>query len=677
MNSIGIDLGTTNSVACTIRHGHFEFMSFSGKDLLPSAILVKDGKIVVGTAAKRRSIINADKFVESAKTYMGDMEHTWDIDGRKFTATDVAAEVLKEIFKAAQRFFGNKDEIEAVITVPAQFSFDQIAETKKAGEMAGFKVKQILAEPVAAALAYAFDNDENEKIYVVDLGGGTFDVALLEAEKKQGVKSYKTLMKDGNRSLGGDNFDRAVADLMMSEIRKTVGVDLSALEKSGLNKNDYANTLQKLRTESEKIKCALSNSESEKVDMVNLFPYRGGFFDLHMTITREAFLNEASVHVREIENVIRHSFEDTDFSEEDVDRIILVGGSANMPFVRECVQKLFNKEPYSNKDLSKLVAMGAAILADDESGGIRLHDIIAHSFGIELIGNRMEKMLKQDDEYPCEHTQTFYTVYDQQESVDIRAYEGENTEEADKNRYIGGFVLDNIARAPAGKEIIVCFRFDESCILHVTAKDPDRPNVEREIELDPTLEQQSPERNKAVPYDIVLLLDNSGSMHYSLETAKDACRKLVSDLIDLNLHRVAFITFETCVRLHSHFTHERYQLVNAINSISSGGGTNMSEAFSTARKEFQNQDSKALPLVIIVTDGEPDSRTSATREADNLKTAGIKISAIGAGDVDHVYLSSLASTPQDYYPIADMTGLAEAFKSIIKTIGSMRKFYDL
>ena len=663
MNSIGIDLGTTNSVACTVRHGQFEFLTFSGKDLLPSAILVKDGKIIVGAAAKRRSVLSADHFICSAKTYMGDRSYTREIDGRSFNATDVAAEVLKEIYKTAQKFFGNKDDIEAVITVPAQFSFDQIEETKKAGEIAGFKVKQILAEPVAAAMAYAFDNNEHEKIYVVDLGGGTFDVALLESK---GRNYYKTLMKDGNRSLGGDNFDKAVEDLMMSEIRKTIGVDLSKFENSGLNANEYSKTLQKLRTEAEKIKCALSNSESEPVDIVNLCPYKGSFYDLHMTITREAFLRGAAAHVREIENVIRRSFEDTDFSEEDVDRVILVGGSANMPFVRDCVRKLFNKEPYANMDLSKLVAMGAAIRADDELGnGIELHDIIAHSFGIELIGNRMEKMLKQNDEYPCERTETFYTTYDYQEAVDIRAYEGENTEEADKNRYIGGFVLENIERAPAGKEIVVRFYFDESCILHVWAKDPKRPNIEKEIDLDPTLEQQSPERDKVTPYDIVLLLDNSGSMHYSLDTAKDACRKLVTNFIDLNLHRVAFVTFETYVRLHSHLTHDNYQLVNAINSINSGGGTNMSEAFSVARQELRNRESNATPLVIVVTDGIPDSKTTTTQEANKIKSNGIKIAAIGAGNVDHSYLSSLASTAQDYYPIDNMSGLVDAFKSII------------
>lgn len=496
MNAIGIDLGTTNSVACTVIHGKPECLKFSGKDLLPSAILVNNEKIVVGKSAVNRSIINADKFISSAKTYMGDRSHVWEIDGRKFTATDVAAEVLKEIYKAAKKFLKNDEEITAVITVPAQFSFDQRAETKKAGEMAGFHVKQILAEPVAAAIAYAFDTEKHEKIYVVDLGGGTFDVALLES---QGGNYYKTLMVDGNRSLGGDDFTKSIVELMMSTIRKSIGVDLSTREKSGLSPADYANALQKLYNEADKKKCSLSTSESEEISLVNLFPYRNGYYDLKMTVTRADFMQEAASHVREVESVIRRSLEKADIDESDIDRVILVGGSANMPFVRNCVKKIFDQEPYADADLSKLVAMGAAILADDELGnGIQQHDIISHSFGTDVLDIfakklRMVKMLHQNEEYPCECTKTFYTVFDNQTAVDVKAYEGEDTENVENNRYIGGFVMD-IEKAPAGKEILVRFKFDKSCILHVMAMDPKYPDVEKEVHLDPYYDTENESR---------------------------------------------------------------------------------------------------------------------------------------------------------------------------------------
>lgn len=660
MNYIGIDLGTTNSVACTIEHGRFTYLNFSGKDLLPSAILFDKGKVTVGNAAKRRAKINADHFIASAKTYMGDLNHTWTIDGRTFNATDVAAEVLQEIFKAARKHFGNNDDIEAVITVPAQFGFIQRDETRKAGERAGFKIKQILAEPVAAALAYGFENAKpNEKIYVVDLGGGTFDVAMLETNGK----NYETRIVDGDRALGGDNFDQSIVNLMMSEMRKTIGVDLSTLEHSGLNSNDYAKALQRLYTEAEKVKCALSTSDSEPVDITNLMPYGGGIYDLHMTITRDAFLKEAAPHVRKIENVIRNSFDDSNYEPSDVDRVILVGGSANMPFVRDCVQKFFGKEPYSNMDLSKLVAMGAAILVDSEMGnGIELHDLITHSFGIEVIGNRMEKMLKQNEEYPCTYTDTFYTVYDYQDAVDINAYEGEETEDVTKNRYVGGFTLEGIEKAPAGLPIEVTFTFDKSCILHVFAKEP-RSGVQREVNLDPTKEQQRPEASKSsAPYDIVLLLDNSYSMLNSIDIAKDACRRLVTDMIDTAVHRIAFITFESSVQLLSHLTHDRNLLVDKINSVYVGSSTNMDGALNEAYRELENN--KGKPLVILVTDGAPDSQTRTTASAYHLKGRGIKIAAIGAGDVDHNYLSSLASSREDYHAIKDMSGLASAFQTI-------------
>lgn len=483
MNAIGIDLGTTNSVACILRNGQFEFLKFSGKDILPSAVLYDDGNILVGDKAKRKSKLNAEHFISSAKTFMGDRKHKWKIDNREFTATDVAAEVLREIYKAARNFFGNDEPIQAVITTPAQFSATQNGETKIAGENAGFTVKQILAEPIAAAMAYVFENPKpNEKIYVVDLGGGTFDVALLETA---GQNKYETLFKDGNRALGGDNFDQAVVNLIMNAVKKINGVDLSTAEKSKLKETQYKKTLQKIYLTAEKVKCALSTSEIEKVDIDNLFPYGDGYFDLHTSITREDFLKEAAPYVKEVEKVIRRSFENTEYNVKDVDRIILVGGSANMPFVRKCVKKLFDKDPYSNIDLSKLVAMGAAILADDELGnGIELHDKIAHSFGIKVIGERLSIVLKKDEQYPCYHNELFETVADNQKNILFKVYEGEDTEDLSNDRYIGEFWLKNIELAPAGKKVDVRFEFDESCILHVTAEDPVTKSFE-EIYLNP------------------------------------------------------------------------------------------------------------------------------------------------------------------------------------------------
>lgn len=470
MNSIGIDLGTTNSVACTIQNGKYRYLQFHHKDLLPSAILYKDGKVTVGELAKRKAMIYAGNYISSAKTYMGD-DKVWTIDDRSFTPVDVATEVLKEIYREAQRFFKNDEEIQAVITTPAYFSSSQNDATAEAGKRAGFQVKQILAEPVAAALAYAFDSlQESEKIYVVDLGGGTFDVTLLEVLSQN---EYRTIFKDGDTHLGGDDFDDVIVEMMKSHIRQDIGVDLSSQEESGLSEAAYGRAVQKLSQEAEKAKCSLSESEKEFISIVNLFPYMDGNYDFDMEITRDEFLDESSRLIRRIKRIISRSLEENDVDVNEIDRVILVGGSSNMPFVREFIKDYFRKEPYADKDLSKLVAMGAAIRADSELGDtITLHDIIAHSLGVEVKDNRYSIILEKNKEYPCRNSQIYSTIHDYQEDVDIRVFEGEDTEDIHKDKYYGGFIVDNIEKALKGvPRIEVTFEFDKSCILHVSARD--------------------------------------------------------------------------------------------------------------------------------------------------------------------------------------------------------------
>ena len=495
MNYLGIDLGTTNSVGCTLENGKFAYLDFRGCDLLPSAILYKDGKVTVGMPATRRSEVNPQNYISSAKTFIGDNEHIWQIDDRIFTPTDVATEVLNTIYRTAKKHFGNEDPIQVVITAPAYFSSKQIEETKHAGEAAGFLVKQVLAEPVAAALAYAFDDYKTqEKIYVVDLGGGTFDVSLLQMD---GVNEFSTLMKAGDAHLGGDDFDKAVMEIMLRQIRLNVGVNLDSLEESGLKPEEYGKAMQKLKQEAERRKQELSSSETTEVALVNLFPYKGNFFDFNMEITRMDFLEEAALTIKKVENIIKHSFDNINCTREEVDRVILVGGSARMPFVRDFVKNYFGKEPYADKDLAKLVAMGAALLANDESDTITLHDIIAHSLGIEIVGKQMKIILEKDNVYPIERTEQFTTVYDYQESVDIEVYEGEDTKNVETNAYFGGFELPGIEKAKAGQpKIEVTFSYDESCILHVTARDMNtNASKSQDIKIDIGYAKKNPKKS--------------------------------------------------------------------------------------------------------------------------------------------------------------------------------------
>lgn len=475
MNHIGIDLGTTNSVACTMQDGQFAFLDFRRSDLLPSVLLYQDGKVTVGAAARRKRETFPKNYIASAKTRMGSTEPLTEIEGRSFTPTDVAAEVLSEIYRVAQKYFANDAPIEAVITTPAYFDSVQNYETERAGKAAGFIVKQILPEPVSAALAYAMDDcNPGEKIYVVDLGGGTFDVTLLEVVSHH---EFNTLMKDGDNHLGGDDFDAAIMEIMYRAIRLSAGVDLADEKESGLTSEDYSKVQQKLKSAAERSKCELSSSESTEVNIVSLFPHRGGYYDFAMTLTRQEFLEEASLYVNKVKNTIKHSFDNLDYDHDAVDRVILVGGSARMPFVRDFVKSFFGKEPYADKDLAKLVAMGAALKANDENHTIISRDIITRSLGIELVGKRFAVILPKNKVYPCDNSDApeceriFTTTHDYQEAVNINVYVGESGN-VDDNTFYDGFTLEGIECAEAGvPKIEVIFSFDESQILHVKSRD--------------------------------------------------------------------------------------------------------------------------------------------------------------------------------------------------------------
>ncbi len=475
MNHIGIDLGTTNSVACTMQDGQFVFLDFRRSDLLPSVLLYQGGKVSVGAAAKRKSETFPQNYISSAKTYMGSTDTLKEIEGRCFTPTDVATEVLAEIYRVAQKYFANDDPIEAVITTPAYFDSVQNFETERAGKAAGFIVKQILPEPVSAALAYAMDDcNPGEKIYVVDLGGGTFDVTLLEVVNRN---EFNTLMKAGDNHLGGDNFDDAIMEIMYRAIRLSAGINLADEQESGLSAEVYGKVQQKLKGAAERCKCDLSTSDRTEVNIVSLFPHKEGHYDFSLTLTRQEFLEEASLYVNKVKNTIKHSFDDLDYDQSAVDRVILVGGSARMPFLRDFVKEFFDKEPYADKDLAKLVAMGAALKANDENETIISRDIITRSLGIELVGKRFAVILPKNKVYPCDNSDApdseriFTTVYDYQESVDINVYVGED-DNVDNNTFYDGFTLDGIERAPCGvPQIEVIFSFDKSQILHVTSRD--------------------------------------------------------------------------------------------------------------------------------------------------------------------------------------------------------------
>lgn len=464
---IGIDLGTTNTVVSFLKNGSFEQLKFRNKDSLTSTMLFVDQKLTIGEIAKRKSALYPNNYIKSSKTYMGDSSKSWKIEGEVFTPTDVATEILKEIKKSIKKYDSSISEVKAVITVPAYFTSTQIDETKKAGLAAGFTVERIITEPVAAAIAYGIDDQVDQTLFIVDIGGGTFDTSILDVRGAE----FKTRAIDGDSKLGGDDFDNHILEALLKFVRKEQGINLSTYEKSGLDEGEYRKAYQALVNKAEEVKIELSEFESTDIEIANLF----SGYNLSMTMSRDEFEKISSITIDKIKRTIQKTMGDNGFSPADIDKVVLVGGSSKIPVVREFVTTLFNKQPYSDRPLDKLVAMGAAILAHESEtvqSKIEIRDIISHSLGIEIVGDRFSPILEKNSEYPISKAQMYTTVCDFQSNLDVNVFEGEDEEEVGNNSFYGGFTLSDIEHSYAGvPKIEVIFEFDVNRILKVTARD--------------------------------------------------------------------------------------------------------------------------------------------------------------------------------------------------------------
>jgi molecular chaperone DnaK len=655
---IGIDLGTTNSVVAYFDNGTIEYLRFRNRESLNSVMLYKDEKVIIGEMAKKKAVAYPKNFIKSSKTFMGDNEKIWDIEDKSFTPTDVATEILKEIKKNLEKKFSDVSEFVAVITVPAYFTSTQIDETKKAGEKAGFIIKQIITEPVAAAVAYGFEDEVNQKLFIVDIGGGTFDTSILKVSNE----SFETLNIDGDNKLGGDNFDNYILEYLLKHIRKEYGVNLASFEKSGIPEDEYVKAKQILVTKSEEIKKELSEYEEVEVEISNLL----SGYNLSTKITREEFEDISSLTIDKIKRIIKRTLENFQFSSDDIDKVVLVGGTSKIPIVREFVTELFGKPPYSDKPLDKLVAMGAAIVAEDDNS-VKIKDIISHSLGIELVNNRFSPILKKNQNYPISHKEVYTTVMDFQTMLDINVYEGEDEDNVTNNDFYGGFSLENIEQAKAGiPQIEVTFEFDKNRILKVTAKDLNTGSSKSEnIEIDKGQKKKITPEVK--PFDIALLIDVSGSMcGYPLEKAKEASEKMVSEMIDLNIHKVGLVEFESYARVISYLSNDKTKLLNSISQLSCKGGTDIADALNITREDFlaRAENSK---LVILVTDG-GSSETPAINEATKLKNSNTRVVTIGVGSGVNKYLLENIASPSDYYQIDSIDQLADIFQKISSSI---------
>ena len=457
---IGIDLGTTNSCVAVIEGGEPTVITNSeGSRTTPSVVaFTKDGERLVGQLAKNQAVTNPDRTVISIKRHMGS-DYKVDIDGKKYTPQEISAMILQKLKTEAEGYLGEK-VTDAVITVPAYFTDSQRQATKDAGQIAGLNVQRIINEPTAAALAYGIDKENEQKIVVYDLGGGTFDVSDIEI----GDGVQEVLATAGNNHLGGDDFDQRLIDYFVAEFKKSDGIDL---------KNDKF-AMQRLKDEAEKAKIALSNAPSVNVNIPYITADATGPKHLNVQLTRAKFNELTADLVEATMGPFKQAISDSGLSMNEIDKVLLVGGSTRIPAVQEAVKKYTGKDPFKGINPDECVAMGAALqggVLNKEVTGLLLLDVTPLSLGIETAGGVCTRMIERNKTIPTKHSQIFSTYSDNQPSVDINILQGER-EFAKDNKSIGTFRLDGIAPAPRGiPQIEVTFDIDANGIVNVSAKD--------------------------------------------------------------------------------------------------------------------------------------------------------------------------------------------------------------
>ena len=457
---ICIDLGTTNSCVAVIEGGEPTVITNSeGSRTTPSVVaFTKDGERLVGQLAKNQAVTNPDRTVISIKRHMGS-DYKVDIDGKKYTPQEISAMILQKLKTEAEGYLGEK-VTDAVITVPAYFTDSQRQATKDAGQIAGLNVQRIINEPTAAALAYGIDKENEQKIVVYDLGGGTFDVSVIEI----GDGVQEVLATAGNNHLGGDDFDQRLIDYFVAEFKKSDGIDL---------KNDKF-AMQRLKDEAEKAKIALSNAPSVNVNIPYITADATGPKHLNVQLTRAKFNELTADLVEATMGPFKQAISDSGLSMNEIDKVLLVGGSTRIPAVQEAVKKYTGKEPFKGINPDECVAMGAALqggVLNKEVTGLLLLDVTPLSLGIETAGGVCTRMIERNKTIPTKHSQIFSTYSDNQPSVDINILQGER-EFAKDNKSIGTFRLDGIAPAPRGiPQIEVTFDIDANGIVNVSAKD--------------------------------------------------------------------------------------------------------------------------------------------------------------------------------------------------------------
>ena len=523
---IGIVLGTTNSCVAVMEGGSAVVIPNSeGARTTPSVVAFsKNGERLVGQVAKRQAVTNPEKTVISIKRHMGS-DYKVDIDGKSYTPQEISAMILQKLKSDAEAYLG-ETVTEAVITVPAYFTDAQRQATKDAGQIAGLNVKRIINEPTAAALSYGVDKEEDQKIMVYDLGGGTFDVSIIE----MGDGVTEVLATAGNNHLGGDDFDQRIIDWMIAEFKKSEGIDLSTDKMA----------MQRLKEAAEKSKIELSSTPTSQINLPFITADATGPKHLDLTLTQAKFNELTSDLVQSTMGPVKQALSDSGLSASDLHKVLMVGGSSRIPAVQEAVKSFMNKDPFKGINPDECVALGAAyqggVLGGDVKEGLLLLDVTPLTLGIETAGGVSTPMIQRNTTIPTKQTQVFSTYADNQTAVDINVLQGER-EFAKDNKQLGTFRLDGIAPAPRGiPQIEVTFDIDANGIVHVSAKDKGT-GKEQNITITSSTNMSKEDIDKAVK-DAEMFAEEDKKRREEVDTKNNAenfvfqCEKALNDFGD-------------------------------------------------------------------------------------------------------------------------------------------------